>query len=75
VLIGYLILGEVPSGYSTLLMLSIMNLMVLVFAITIIGLYVKNILDQALHRPRSIVWQRTVHDSVPEEKSGEHESN
>ncbi|MGZ3577463.1 MAG: glycosyltransferase family 2 protein [Syntrophales bacterium] len=75
VLIGYLILGEVPSGYSTLLILSIMNLMVLVFAITVIGLYVKNILDQALQRPRCIVWQRTVHDALPEEKSVDHGSD
>lgn len=75
VLIGYLILGQVPSGYSTLLMLSIMNLMVLVFAITIIGLYVKNILDQGLQRPRCIVWQRTVHDALPEEKSVDHGSD
>lgn len=75
VLMGYLLLGEVPSGYSTLLMLSIINLMVLVFTINVIGLYVKNILDQTLQRPRCIVWQRTVRDVLPEEKSFDHGSD
>lgn len=71
-LIGYLILGEVPSGYSTLLMLGIMNLMVLMVAVNVIGLYVKNVLDQVLHRPRCVVWQRTARNDQPEEKSVDH---
>lgn len=48
-------LGSVPSGYSTLLATSLLSLGFIMTSLGILGLYMKNILDQVKKRPRFIV--------------------
>jgi polyisoprenyl-phosphate glycosyltransferase len=50
-----LLLGNVPSGYSTLLVMSLLNLGFSMIAIGCVGLYVKNGLEQTKDRPRFMV--------------------
>jgi len=47
--------GNVPSGYSTLIVLLLMNLGFSMLAIGGIGLYVKHSLEQTMRRPRYVI--------------------
>jgi len=59
ILLFRLIYGSVPSGYSTLLVLSLFNLCITVVGITGLAVYLKGTLDIVAGRTGSIVWQRT----------------
>ena len=54
-----LIFGSVPSGYSTLMVLSLLNLCITVLGITGVAVYLKGTLDVVSGRGGAIVWQRT----------------
>lgn len=54
-----LIFGSVPSGYSTLLVLSLLNLCITVVGVTGVAVYLKGTLDLVAGRGGAIVWQRT----------------
>ena len=47
--------GVIPSGYSTLLTISMLSMGFMMVSLGVIGLYVKNILDQVKQRPRFVV--------------------
>ncbi len=50
-----LIFGTVPEGYSTLLVLQLLNIGLMMTCMGVIGTYVRTTLNQAIHRPRAII--------------------
>ena len=59
ILLITLMYGNVVSGYSTLLVLSLLNLCITVVGITGVAVYLKGTLDIVAGRSGAIVWQHT----------------
>lgn len=57
-LIIFYFLGELPTGYSTLLTIMLLTMSINVISISIIGLYLQKVLDQVKYRPRYIVMEK-----------------
>jgi glycosyltransferase involved in cell wall biosynthesis len=51
--------GNVPTGYSTLLMLNLLTLGITVLGLTGLAVYLKGTLDVVARRSAAIVWQQT----------------
>jgi len=56
----YFFLGEVPSGYSSLILISLISFSSIMTALGCIGLYVKTTLDHVKGRPRYIVMEKFI---------------
>jgi dolichol-phosphate mannosyltransferase len=65
ILLSYL-LGNVPPGYSTLILFPFMSFGIMIFSIGILGLYLAKVLEQNKGRPRYIVMEEmTVKKDLP----------
>lgn len=51
-------MGEVPSGYSTLLVIMLLTMSMNLISVGIIGLYLQKVLDQVKFRPRYIIMDK-----------------
>lgn len=58
-LVVSVLMGHVPAGYSTILILLLMNLGFTMVGLGVLGIYVRTALSQAIGRPRALI-QRVV---------------
>lgn len=60
-LIYYYLGGDIPSGYTTLLAMSLLSTSILTLGTGIIGLYVTKILEQTKKRPLYLISEEIIH--------------
>lgn len=64
-----LLLGNVETGYSTILILLVMNMGVTMVSLGVIGIYVRATLRQSIGRPRAIIQQLTPNAGKPTQRT------